>query len=86
MNITITINDAVAQRVITALCAQNGYQATYTNPDGTTTVNPTPPNAFARSIVMAYIKDNVSAYESQLASDQASVTAALKVRDEIILS
>lgn len=51
------------QRVITALCAVNGYQATL--PDGT--ANPQTPAQFAKACVVAYIRQTVFGYEQSQA-------------------
>lgn len=80
--ITITIPDAVVQRVLTAMCNTYGYQATL--PDGTP--NPQTQAQFARAQLAAYVKAVVTAYEATQAAEAARVSAANTASSDIAVT
>ena len=75
-DITITIPDAVALRVLDAFAFYFGY-----NPltDGTKL-------QFAKARVMRFIKDVVLAYERKTAVESAATSATASVEADIILT
>lgn len=54
--ITIDIPNAVALRVQGAICERFGYQATTTNPDGTTSPNPETKTQFSKRMLAREVK------------------------------
>lgn len=88
-NITLTIPDAILQRVIDAAAQRNGYQATVPDPtnlpDGTRP-NPESKQQFAKRMLAAVLKDWVKAVETQAAASTAASTAGNKVDNEITIT
>lgn len=74
--LTITIPDAVKDRVIDAICIRGGYSAT----SGLTKIQ------FAKQYILDTMKGIVSDHESSTAVQTAGTTARAKVESEIILS
>lgn len=70
--ISITIPPAQTARVVDALCAYHGYQATLD--DGTP--NPVTKAAFAKSVVIQLIKDVVKAQDDAAARAAAAASTA----------
>lgn len=71
--VTITIPDAQANRVMDAVAGSYGYQATIPDPADPSRQIPNPQgkSAFAKQVVANFLKEVVTAYEANIAADQA---------------
>lgn len=76
--ITIDIPAGVTPRVIDAIAARYGYQATVNG-----VANPETKGAFAKRMVVKWVKDIVREHEAALAQTSAFTTAAEKAESEI---
>jgi hypothetical protein len=86
-SITITIPDAVKDRVLDAFCKQRGYQETVTASDSVTIIpNPESKAAFVKRTLKEVVINDVRQYEMSQASQEASKAASEKVINEISLS
>lgn len=70
--ITFTIKDTQLQRVMDGICYDNGYQATITNTDGTTSPNPETKQQFVKRIIIERVKGMVKGGE--LKKKEAAIT------------
>jgi hypothetical protein len=75
MTITITIPDAVADRVINALCTSFGY-----------TGGPLTPGQFAKQVVLNFVKEQVRDAESRFAAAAARQAAINAVNADVTLT
>lgn len=75
--ITFTVPDAVATRIIQSTCYVNGYQDNVPDPQnpGQFIPNPVSKVAFLKSIIIEMLKSNLKAYES--AATISAATGAL---------
>lgn len=87
-SISITIPDAVANRVTNGLAGQYNYQATIPapNPLDPPVPNPETKAQFAKRMVAKFIKDSVKAFEATQAAGTARDTAAADVETAIALT
>lgn len=74
--ITLTIPDAVIDRVRDAIAANNGYNAVV---HGTKA-------QFAKTWIIRQIKNQVNGYEIRVAADTASQTAGAAAESEIVIT
>lgn len=74
--LTITISDAVANRVTDAICIRRGYDPLK---NGTKA-------AFVKSLVIDFLKAEVSAQETGTAAALASIAAAQSVLTDILIT
>ena len=83
MNITVTIPDGQAPRLINALCLRYGYQAsTYSQDENgvmVETPNPQTKAQFARSSLIKYLKDLVDEVEVEEARKSIVVGAGVNI-------
>ena len=92
MDITLTIPDTKAPRVVNAICANYGYQTDVplvpANPDTpeATMPNPETKAQFTKKQVINFLKEHVIAYEANQASETARTTARDKADSEITIS
>jgi hypothetical protein len=88
MNITLTIPDAVATRVVDVLATRFGYQATIPDPaDSTKTItNPQTKAQFAKSQLIKWVMAQVSEHEANTAGAAASRTAATSTATDIAIT
>ncbi len=78
MNITFTIPDAKATRIIDGICGNLNYQTTI-QADNKDIPNPETKNQFAKRMIIQLMKDHVIAYERRLAQETAGQTVAADV-------
>ena len=86
MEITITIDDQVATRVVDAFTVSYGYQDTIDDGEGNQIPNPQTRNAFTKAQVMKYIKEVVKGHEAKAAAEAARVAALAAADSEIVLT
>lgn len=87
--ISIDVPNAVAARVVDAMCATHGYQPTIPDPansDGPYIPNPQTKQQFVKAHLAAYIKSTVLAYEAQQAAQQASVAAYAAANTDVVIT
>lgn len=84
--ITMTVPNAVATRVTTAICALNGYQATIDDGLGNMIPNPQTPLEFFKQYLISVVKNQVVSYEGQQAGIAAANTAAANATSQIIIT
>ncbi len=81
--ITITVPDAVAPRVLNAICGLHGYRETVpdlSTPDTPVMVpNPQTKAQFTRQIVAAYVLEQVREYEGNAARQVAADGVATEI-------
>lgn len=85
MVITLTIPDAVATRVIDALCLRGGYSVAVLQ-NGVLVPNPLTRAQFARQTLVEFIKDSVKALEGETALRNAKAVADTKVDNEVVIT
>ena len=84
MQITFTIADAIASRIIDALALRHGWTETIIDPDtGEPIPNPITKGAWAKRYIIYFIKEEVKLYEATAAAQIAYDEAAQAVDDEI---
>lgn len=79
--ITITIPDAVAVRVMNAICSNHGYEATI---DGQ--ANPETKAQAVKRYIKEWAMAHVEAYEAKVASEDARAAAIDTARSEISIT
>lgn len=79
LELTVTVPEHVADRVLAAICATHGYQA-----NGLLGVQETR-EQFAAAVLAAVVKTTVADHEAAAAADAAASAARAKVEDEIEL-
>lgn len=67
--ISFTIKDTQLQRVIDGICEDNSYQATITQPDGTTSPNPETKQQFVKKVIIERIRGMVLSGERKKAEE-----------------
>ena len=77
--VTLTIPDEIAPRVLDAVCSRHGYQATLPNGDP----NPQTQINFAKQVIYDFLKRTVRVYEISLAEQAASAAASNAVNNDI---
>jgi hypothetical protein len=79
MNITLTIPDEQAARVMNALCVRYGYQETIADPNGGDVLqyipNPQTKAQFARAQIILFLKQVTTEVELDEARNAISVTS-----------
>lgn len=80
--VILTYPDAVAQRVVDALCGRFGYQATLQNG----LPNPQTRAQFAKLQIANFIKDTVAGWEATIAKESAEQTARETANREIAVA
>lgn len=87
MIISFTIPDAVAPRVVQAVCFIYGYQPFLPDPDMKLTIpNPETAAQFAKRKIAEYIKSLVVQYEGSQAAVTAQTTAQDKATADISIT
>lgn len=88
--ITITIPDAILPRVLLGFTSVNGYQVNIPDPADPTgqrmIPNPQTRAAFAKAKLIEHIRNDVAAYEAQIAADAARQTALTKADTEVSIT
>lgn len=84
--VVIDVPNAVAQRVLDAVCYLNGYTDQVSDGQGGLVSNPVTKAQFAKQQAAKWLKDNVVAYEANIAANTARDTAIAKANSEVILS
>lgn len=90
MTITLTIPDEVKDRVVDALCSQNGYQEQLEQFDAETGAvtyidNPVTKAQFAKNSLYRYMKNSVRNYELEKARRIAEESVSADIEKDIIL-
>lgn len=81
-SITLTIPNAVTQRVLDGFCKNQGYAATLENG----TPNPETQQQFMKRKIVEYVKTAVKASELETARNAAATTANDSVDKDIVLT
>lgn len=86
--ISVTIPDALLQRVLDGFAGQYGYAATIPDPNNPSSNIPNPQTkaAFTKQRVLEFIQQVVIAWEAKNAGETARIAAVTKAQNEIILS
>ncbi len=86
-SITLTVPDAIAQRVTDAVCTRYGYQATILDVNNNLIQNPMTKAQFVKRVIYQHLKRIVVAYEIDLAvksaEDAARTTAETDITFEL---
>lgn len=77
--ITIDIPTVALTRVVDSLCLYGGYQATITNPDGTTSPNPVTKAKFAKAEIIKFIKQVTKNNEASVSANTARQTKETEI-------
>jgi len=80
-SVTITIPDPVVTRVLTAICANHGYQATI---DGSP--NPETKAQAVKRYVKEWAMAHVEAYEAKEAAEEARLAAIAAAKNDITIT
>ena len=86
MEITITIPDEIAARVVNGVAYQHGYADTIADENGDEIDNPETKAAYAKRMVIQNIKSAVRSYEAVQAAETARQSAINAVDSEITIS
>lgn len=92
MQLTFTVPDAVAQRVVDAFCLQYSRPETIPDPNWTEPgpipqiPNPETEAAFTKRMIKTYITGVVKAAEATVAAETARITAINAVDSEIVIT
>ena len=84
--LSVTIPAAITQRVLDAVCYNNGYVDTVSDAGtGKEIPNPVSKAVFAKQYIKDLIVANVVTYERHIAAQQADLDAAAKAKAEITI-
>jgi len=86
MQITITIPDEIAPRVIDGVAGQHGYQETVLDEEGNEIPNPETKAQFAKRVILEGVKNAVLSWEAVQAAEAARTAAIDLANEEIVLS
>ena len=76
---------AKAQAALDKFCRHHGYQATITNPDGTTSPNPETKNQFKQRMIIKFFKDSIKTQDAIDASESARQAAIDAIESDMVL-